>query len=63
MPPDMGCMDEASAMEGDDPKLDELERLLNDPEVPMQASRIWELLAEISIDCNPAASASMTSQA
>ena len=24
-------------------KLDELERLLNDPEVPMQPSRIWSL--------------------
>ncbi len=35
-------------MDGDDPKLSELEKLLNDPEVPMQASRIWELLAEIS---------------
>ena len=33
---------------GDDPKLEELERLLNDPEVPMQAARVWELLAEIS---------------
>lgn len=34
--------------DADDPKLDELERLLNDPEVPLQAARIWELLAEIS---------------
>ena len=25
-----------------------LERLLNDPEVPLQAARVWELLAEIS---------------
>ena len=27
---------------------DELERLLNDPEVPMEAVRVWELLAEIA---------------
>ena len=37
-----------SMRDADDPKLDELERLLNDPEVPLQASRVWELLAEIS---------------
>jgi hypothetical protein len=29
-------------------KLDELDRLLNDPEVPMQPDRVWSLLAEIS---------------
>ncbi len=29
-------------------KLDELDRLLNDPDVPMQPSRIWSLLAELS---------------
>ncbi|HET9019840.1 MAG TPA: hypothetical protein VFN46_09645 [Acetobacteraceae bacterium] len=29
-------------------KLDELDRLLNDPEVPMQPQRVWSLLAEIS---------------
>ena len=34
--------------DADDPKLDELERLLNDPEVPLRAARVWELLAEIS---------------
>ncbi|HYZ65047.1 MAG TPA: peptide chain release factor 1 [Acetobacteraceae bacterium] len=34
--------------DGDNPKLDELEQLLNDPEVPMHAARVWELLAEIS---------------
>jgi len=32
----------------EDPKLAELERLLNDPDVPMHAARVWELLAEIS---------------
>ncbi len=29
-------------------KLEELDRLLNDPDVPMQPSRVWSLLAEIS---------------
>lgn len=29
-------------------KLDELDRLLNDPDVPMQPSRIWSLLAELA---------------
>ncbi len=29
-------------------KVDELERLLNDPDVPMEPSRVWSLLAEIS---------------
>lgn len=29
-------------------KLDELDRLLNDPNVPMQPERVWSLLAEIS---------------
>ena len=39
--------------DGEDPKLAELDRLLNDPEVPMQASRVWELLAEISGEKDP----------
>ena len=42
-------------LDGEDPKLAELERLLNDPEVPMQAARVWELLAEISGEGDPAA--------
>ncbi len=29
-------------------KLDELDRLLNDPEVPMEPARVWYLLAELS---------------
>ena len=29
-------------------KLDELDRLLNDPDVPMEPSRVWSLLAELS---------------
>jgi hypothetical protein len=40
--------------EVEDPKLDELDRLLNDPDVPMRAARVWELLAEISGENDPA---------
>ncbi len=29
-------------------KLDELDRLLNDPEAPLEPHRVWSLLAEIS---------------
>ena len=29
-------------------KLSELDRLLNDPDVPMEPDRVWSLLAEIS---------------
>jgi hypothetical protein len=29
-------------------KLEELDRLLNDPDVPMQPERIWSLLADVS---------------
>jgi hypothetical protein len=29
-------------------KLEELDRLLNDPDVPMQPDRIWALLADVS---------------
>ncbi|MCW3475971.1 peptide chain release factor 1 [Limobrevibacterium gyesilva] len=36
-------------------KLDELDRLLNDPDVPMEPSRVWSLLAEISQHDMPAA--------
>ncbi len=36
-------LDERTSVE-----LVELDRLLNDPEVPMHAARVWELLAEIS---------------
>jgi hypothetical protein len=38
-------------------KLDELDRLLNDPDVPMQPSLVWSLLAEISRHDLPAAGA------
>ena len=29
-------------------KLDELDRLLNDPDVPMQPDRIWSLLDDVA---------------
>ena len=29
-------------------KLDELDHLLNDPDAPMEPSRVWSLLAELS---------------
>ncbi len=29
-------------------KLNELDRLLNDPDVPMEPAKVWTLLAEIS---------------
>jgi hypothetical protein len=29
-------------------RLDELDRLLNDPDVPMDPSRVWSLLAELA---------------
>ena len=29
-------------------KLDELERLLNDPDVRMEPARVWSILAEIA---------------
>ncbi len=39
-------------------KLDELDRLLNDPDVPMQPDRIWSLLADVSLpDALPGGSA------
>lgn len=34
--------------DGSQIKLDELDRLLNDPDVPMEAARVWELLDELS---------------
>ena len=37
-------------------KLDELDRLLNDPDVTMEPSRVWSILAELSQhDVAPAA--------
>jgi hypothetical protein len=29
-------------------KLEELDRLLNDPDVPMEPHRVWSLLAEVA---------------
>ena len=37
-------------------KLDELDRLLNDPDVPMEPAKVWSLLAEIAkrdMTCGP----------
>ena len=36
-------------------KLDELDRLLNDPDVPMQPDRIWSLLADVAASGAPLA--------
>ncbi len=30
-------------------KLDEIERLLNDPDLSLQALRVWSLLAEVKL--------------
>jgi hypothetical protein len=30
-------------------KLDEIDRILNDPETSLEASRVWSLLAEVSL--------------
>lgn len=42
-------------------KLDELDRLLNDPDVPMEPARVWSLLAEIA-QCDMAAGGSQRVQ-
>ena len=44
-------------------KLDELDRLLNDPEVPMEAARIWSLLAEMAAHTANNAHPAMTGNA
>jgi hypothetical protein len=44
-------------------KLDELERLLNDPDVPMQPDRIWSLLADVSGRDMPVSAAAATDHA
>jgi hypothetical protein len=38
-------------------KLDELDQLLNDPDVPIQPDRIWSILADVSRRDLPAAAA------
>lgn len=43
-------------------KLDELDRLLNDPDVPMEPEKVWCLLAEIA-QRDLAAGSKMTSSA
>lgn len=45
------CMSQVEATMSNaelDEKLDELDRILNDPEVPMEPARVWSLLAEIA---------------
>jgi hypothetical protein len=45
----LACVDEVSMSTAEySRKLDELDRLLNDPDVPMQPNRIWSLLADVS---------------
>ncbi len=41
---EFGAMDETDYAG----KLEELERLLNDPDVNMEPNRVWSLLAEVS---------------
>lgn len=48
-------LDGAMTLRDYDIKLAELDRLLNDPDVPMEASRVWSLLAEISQQASPVA--------
>lgn len=44
-------------------KLDEVDRLLNDPDAPLQPHRVWALLAEISLhDIDPPAAAERAEQ-
>ncbi len=38
----------------DNDKADELDRLLNDPEIALDPGRIWQLLADLSSRANPA---------
>jgi hypothetical protein len=45
----LACVDEVSMSTVEySRKLDELDRLLNDPDVPIQPDRIWSLLADVS---------------
>jgi hypothetical protein len=43
-------MDSTMAIEDADyeRKVEEVDRLLNDPDVPMEPARVWSLLAEIA---------------
>jgi hypothetical protein len=34
-------------------KLEELDRILNDPTAPMEAHRVWSLLDDVSDSCSP----------
>ena len=48
----------ANEMGSEERMLEEVERVLNDPEVPMHAARIWQLLAQISGESGPRSGAS-----
>jgi hypothetical protein len=43
-------------------KLDELDRLLNDPDEPMQPDRIWSLLADVARPMLPPVARSTTAE-
>jgi hypothetical protein len=43
-------------------KLGELDRLLNDPDVPMEPARVWSLLAEITSRLAPGGDARLTTE-
>ena len=43
-------------------KLDELDRLLNDPDVPMQPDRVWSLLADVARPVPPPFARSTTAE-
>jgi hypothetical protein len=34
-------------------KMDELDRLINDPDVQIEPARVWSLLAELSVPAPP----------
>jgi hypothetical protein len=44
-------------------KLDELDRLLNDPDVPMQPDRVWSLLADVAGPMQPPVAGALAADA
>ncbi|HET6306003.1 MAG TPA: peptide chain release factor 1 [Rhodopila sp.] len=44
-------------------KLDELDRLLNDPDVPMQPDRVWSLLADVAGPMQPPVAGALAAEA
>jgi len=45
---ELGAYEVRMSIANDDSRFDEIDRLLNDPAVPMQPDRIWSLLADAS---------------